>query len=160
VIVKTKLSEKDYINASIAILFARSYTRNFLGIACVVILMNIISGIVRSGLVIANVLPPIIILGIFPAVFYFSIKRGYRNNKRMNESIEYNFMQNDLVVTGESFKSELSWNKVYKVAKTNKWLLIWQTRQIANAIPINNIAGDDLTKLKNILTDNQVVNNL
>jgi hypothetical protein len=159
-IIKTKLTEKDYINASIAILFARSYTRNLLSIVGVIILINIISGIVRTGLVMANLLPPILIFAIFPAVFYFSVKKGYSSNKRMNESIEYNFMQNDLIITGESFKTELSWNKVYKVAKSSKWLLIWQSRQIANAIPINSIAEEELTKLKIILTGKQVTNNL
>jgi hypothetical protein len=158
--INTKLTEKDYINASFAIIIGRPFIRYFLAIIGIILLINLVSGIAIGSSTLAGVLPPIIIFMIYLGFIYFSIKRGYSNNKRISENIEYTFGQFNLVIVGESFKTELSWNKVNKVTKTKNWLLIWQTRQIANAIPNRDIQADELTKLKMILTNNSVKNNL
>jgi hypothetical protein len=117
-------------------------------------------GIAKNGVTLADVLPPVIIFVIYITFIYFSLKRAYSNNQRTGESIEYSFDPDNLVMKGESFKSELSWNKIYKVTKTKNWLLIWQTRQGANAIHKKDITDSELDKLKSILTNNQVKNNL
>lgn len=61
---------------------------------------------------------------------------------------------------GESFNSQLSWDKIYKVTKTKNWLLIWQNRQIANPIPIEDIGEEQISDLKKILDRHNVKNNM
>jgi len=158
--IKTKLTEKEYVKASLATATARPNTRFILGIFGFIILVNIIMGISRGATTISSLLPPIIIFSIFLAIFYFGIKKGYSKNKRISELIEYTFDNSNLLISGESFKTELSWNKIDRVSKSKSWLLIWQNRQSANAIPMKDVFEDDLTKLKTILTNNQVKNNL
>ncbi|MBL0183120.1 MAG: YcxB family protein [Chitinophagaceae bacterium] len=74
--------------------------------------------------------------------------------------MEYRFDGSNLVIKGESFKSELSWDKIPKVTQTKNWLLIWQGGQIANAIPKRDIPDGLPAELKAILAKNGVKNNL
>lgn len=78
----------------------------------------------------------------------------------MSETIAYNFTDTHLGISGESFNSEMTWNKIYKVTQTKSWLLIWQNRQMANAIPLNLVSAEQLAALKEILTKNNTKNNL
>ena len=158
--IKTKLTEKEYIKASLATATARPYTRYIVGIFSFIIIINLITGISRGGATISSLLPPILIFSVFLTIFYFAIKKGFSKNKRISELIEYTFDNSNLLINGESFKTELSWNKIDRVTKSKSWLLIWQNRQNANAIPMKDVLQDDLIKLKTILTNNQVKNNL
>jgi len=63
-------------------------------------------------------------------------------------------------MTGESFHSQLTWDKVYKVTETKNWILIWQNRQIANAIPKRDVWDGQIEDLKKILTAHKIKNNL
>jgi hypothetical protein len=85
---------------------------------------------------------------------------NYRSNARIKETIEYNFGDKYLEVKGDSFSSQLTWDKIYRVTRTKNWLLIWQSRQVANVIPLRDIWAGDVTRLKEILDSHQVKNNL
>ena len=78
----------------------------------------------------------------------------------MGETIEYQFYKEYLVVKGESFSTESTWDKIYKVTQTKNWVFIWQSRQAANIIPRRDIWEGDLTHLKEILEGHKVKNNL
>jgi len=75
----------------------------------------------------------------FVVLVPFSIYRGAKKNflsyGRLNEKIVYEFKENGIIVTGESFTSELDWSKTYKVTELKNWILIYQNRQLANVIP-------------------------
>lgn len=158
--IKTKLTEKAYINACFATIVARPFIRYFLSIVSIILLINVISTIARGSTLLSTLLPPIIIFVIYLSFIYFSVKSAYSTNTRISENIEYTFLQNDLLIVGESFKTELSWNKIYRVTKSKYWLLIWQTGHTANAIPKKNLLEEELIRLKVILADNRVKNNL
>jgi hypothetical protein len=55
------------------------------------------------------------------------------------EQKEYVFTDTDLKITGESFNVTMLWDKIYKVTKTKRWVLIWQTKYLANIIPLQDI---------------------
>lgn len=74
--------------------------------------------------------------------------------------MEYHFEDDQLTVKGESFSSQYTWEKVYKVTETKKWIFIWQSRQIANLIKKRDIADVQISILKEILDRNKVKNNL
>ena len=158
--IKTKLSQKEYINASLTVIMARPVVRIFLVMFGFVILVNIAINFTKQGASILTVVPMIIVPIIFCVVFYFKLKTAYSNNSRISETITYGFDKTNFNMAGESFKAELSWKKIYKVTLTKKWVLIWQNKQIANAIPKIDLPGSDLDELKDILTANGVKNNL
>jgi hypothetical protein len=158
--IKTKLTKDEYVKATLTVILNRTYTLYFFIFVSIVVIVNIISSVARGQAVIATILPPVLIFSAYILVIYFSVKRGYLKNKRISESIEYTFEENRLIIRGESFNSELSWDKINKVTLTKNWLLIWQTKISANAIPRKDISESDLANLKIILASNRVKNNL
>ena len=91
---------------------------------------------------------------------YFGAKKNYKTNQRITENIEYQFGEDNLIVKGESFNSQLTWNKIYKVTQTKNLVLIWQNRQVANAIPKRDIWEGQIEELKIILDRHKIKNNL
>jgi hypothetical protein len=103
---------------------------------------------------------------IFPGLFlllgplaeiYFKSKRNYKSDLLIGETIEYQFDNEEIIVTGQSFSSRFSWNKIYKVTETKDWLLIWQNRQMANVIPKRSFEGDDLKSFKEIVNNQKTL---
>ena len=159
-IIKTKLSEKDFIDASLATIWARKYSKVFLIVFLLIIASNIFNSTFTKNSVIPFILPPLLIFGgLFLAIRY-GFKKAYQKNYRSSENIEYNFTDNYLQITGESFTSEMSWNKIYKVTKTKNWLLVWQSSQSANVIPLRLMSSEDLQHLKDIMQKNHAKHNL
>lgn len=158
--IKTKLTEKDYVNATFVILFSRKTTRIFVVIFCLIAFPGSIINIAIGKPDFSLLISPLIVLVILPSLLYFTTKRSFSNNPRVNETIEYQFEPEMLVIKGESFSSQLTWNKIPKVILTKNWLLIWQNRQIANAIPRRDVWDGEINELKGILSKHNVKNNL
>lgn len=154
--IPVKLSEKDFISASFAIISARKSVKIFIGVFVFIILFNVIMGFVNNGFSAETVLPGVIVFAIFGGVYYLGMKRSFKANKRLSESITYTFNNDVLQVAGESFTSVISWEKIYKVTAGKKWLLVWQNKQIANVIPVSAVPANGLDIIKNILTKHQV----
>ena len=76
------------------------------------------------------------ILLVFPISIYWSAARNYHSNQRLAERMTYTFTEEDIFIQGESFSTQMSWNKVHKVALLRNWVLIYSSRQIANIIPV------------------------
>lgn len=159
-IIKTKLSENEYINASVATILSRKYSKLFMLVFLIILATNIFTSTVTKDSLIPTILPPILIFGVMFFLFRYSLKKAYQKNYRASENIEYNFTDAHLLITGESFTSEMTWNKIYKVTKTKNWLLVWQSSQIANAIPLRLVSSEDLSELKDIIQKNNIKNNL
>ena len=158
--VNTKLTKKDFINASLTVMFSRPFLRYFLVIIFLIALINTVAGISKGANPLSGFLPPLIILVLYSSFVYFSVGKAYLKNIRASENMEYSFDENNLTIKGESFKSELSWDKIPKVTQTKNWLLIWQGGQIANAIPKRDIPDGLPAELKTILAKKGVKNNL
>jgi hypothetical protein len=86
-----------------------------------------------------------------PVQLYFTAKRNYNSNWRISETIVYEFDNESIQLTGESFNSKLSWNKIFKVTENNDWILIWQNRQVANVVPKRDFKNEDLRIFKDIV---------
>lgn len=157
-IVKTKLTEQDYINASYVLMYNKTSTRISTGIRIIIFVCGILFipsiFLTQQGFLI------LIVLLIPPALYYFSFKRTYHSNQRISEPIEYEFERDNFFSRGESFSSHQSWGKIYKVTETRNWLLIYQNAQIANPVPKRDIPDGVLTGLKLILDEHRVKNNL
>jgi len=59
------------------------------------------------------------------------------------------------LITGESFTSQLNWEKTYKVAELNHWILIYQNRQVANVIPKESFK-DQLTEFRALIKSKNI----
>ena len=98
----------------------------------------------------------LLILGLFLTIglrvqVYFSAKRNYKTDGRVGERIEYLFDNDEIRITGESFSSRLTWDKIYSVTENKDWVLIWQNQQIANFVPKRDFKDSELTSFKEIV---------
>lgn len=158
--IKSKLTEKDFINANFVLLYSKLSIKIFTGFILLFLMVSIANSFYFSKDSSSSMLPPLIMLIVFPLMTYLGAKRNYKANKRAGETIEYDFNETNLSIKGESFNSQLSWDKIYKVTQTKNWILIWQTRQVANIISKKDIWEGEISDLKNILDKHKVKNNL
>ena len=154
--VKTTLSEKDFIQISFTLIYRKPAIIVLTVIAVGFFLLSAVLYLLDAknngtGMITASAM-----LIAFPAITYFNAKKTYTLNPRLNETVCYSFEDRFLKMKGASFNSELSWEKIHKVTRSKNWLLIWQTKDFANAIKMSEINEEHLTQLKNILHKNKV----
>lgn len=70
----------------------------------------------------------------------------------------YEFTNDKIIISGESFHTELSWDKTYKVLELNKWILIYQSRLAANILA-KEAFGDQLDAFKTLVKSTKIRNN-
>ncbi|MEY4902926.1 MAG: hypothetical protein RLZZ292_741 [Bacteroidota bacterium] len=158
--IKTKLSEKDYINVTFVLLYSKPFMKFFMGTIAFAIISSLLVAIYFPITSYSQRLIPIVIGLIMPLTAYFSAKKSYAAYPRISETIEYQFEEDNLVIKGESFNSQLTWDKIYKVTQKKNWLLIWQNSQMANIIPQRDLLEGQIKDLKTILNRHNVKNNL
>jgi hypothetical protein len=158
--IRSKLTEKDYINVTFVILFSKMSVRVFAVIFGIILLTNSIGSVTTGRNNYGELVMPLIICLVICGFLYFAAKNNFAKNARVKEAICYKFTQDYLEISGKSFNSQFTWDKVPKVTLTKNWLLIWQNNQMANAIPRDNIRGEEIEKLKEILSRHSVKNNL
>lgn len=160
-IVKSKLTEKDFINVNFLLIWQKAFVRIFAIVLILLGVLRITTSIIAEGFSFADVPVGVLIIPFVYAVFiYFISKKGFSSNPRSSEMIEYGFYMDKFSVKGETFSSTLSWQKMNKVTKTKNWLLVWQSSQAANPIPLKYFDQLQLDELKEILYQNKVKNNL
>ena len=103
---------------------------------------------------------PAIFLVLLPFFVFLQAKRNFKTNRRLSEQIEYSFTDDNLIITGESFNGTMTWDKIFKVTKTKRWILIWQSSNSANIIPLKDVWDGDINYLKEILDKRGVSNNI
>lgn len=84
------------------------------------------------------------------SLFFFAVRRQFKNSRRLGEPMEYIF-DDSLNITGESFDTKMTWEKIYKVSTTKHLLLIWQTENLANFIPAEICKKSTLERLRKFL---------
>ncbi|MFN3755145.1 YcxB family protein [Flavobacterium sp.] len=151
--IKTKIDTKKYLK----LMFYLTYKKPL------IILMHLI-GVVTfiysllyfSGIIILEEMPLIpLIFGfimtfMIPISLYKNFKKNFLSNKRIQENIEYEFTNVKMKIIGESFNSELELNKVHKIVELKNWFLIYQSEQVANLIPTENLNENEVKVLREI----------
>jgi hypothetical protein len=91
-------------------------------------------------------------LVILPLIIYMQGKRNFKTNTRLNEEMKYIFTDDKFYITGESFKSEMTWEKAYKIEELKNWILIYQNWQVANIIPKSAFSDEQLNDFRQIIS--------
>lgn len=86
-----------------------------------------------------------------PVTIYFSAKRNYANNGRISEPIRYEIDNEQITTSGETFNATFSWGKVYSVTETKHWILIWQSKQLANVILKSDLDAQAIQDLRAVV---------
>jgi len=90
-----------------------------------------------------------------PILIYFNARKNFSTNGLIKEKIIYEFTDDKICHTGETFYSEKDWTKVYKIVEMKHWILIYQSRQIANLIPKESF-GDNLMEFRNLVRSKKI----
>lgn len=157
---QTKLSEKDFVNAAFIFLSKRRFFRIITGMMIFITAINIVLLFTGSKSNSSNFYFVPIFLALFFCLIYYDASKNYRKTPRIQENIRYDFNEDALRITGESFRSELSWDKVYRISHERKWLFIWHNQQNAHVIPARDFPPGLLVHVKSIADRYKVRNNL
>lgn len=158
--VVTKIELKDYIS----LIYRLTYRRPFILImsisGCIVMLSSIMSIIaLYSGILSEHefryselIYGLVLTVGI-PFLTYLSARKGFKSNERLHEQITYEFTEESVKVTGESFSSEFTWAKTNRVKELKEWILIYQNKIIAHIIPKKSFSPEELNTFKALVAD-------
>jgi hypothetical protein len=134
-VLNTHLSLTDYIKVNLHLLYRKFIVKFTTGIGVLLLLWLLYNcNTYEVFPCLQFLLGSYLIIG-FPLTTYFSAKRNYKANNRISERITYEFNNEYLEMIGESFHVKLTWNKIYAVTESKKWVLIWQNPHIADVIP-------------------------
>lgn len=158
-LIKSKLSEKDYINANIVLLYSKVSIKIFTVLIFAFLLLTILLAVLSYSPY-SQIFVPLAMLIVMPFMTYFSAKRNYAANKMTGETIEYQFDNNYFSVKGETFNSQQPWDRIYKVTQKKNWILVWQSTQNANPIPKRDISEVQFAEIRQILESHGVKNDL
>lgn len=132
--------------------------------------------VLGAGLLLMSIMPYLIgvpLFGQFPILPFalglvmtiivpFSIirgaKRNYSSNRIMNGDITYDFDEEGVTISGESFTSTIDWANIYAIKVTSSWVLIWQSKQVANVIPRRDISDAQIAALESLASKKQEIN--
>ncbi len=159
-VIKSKLTKQDFIKLNFILLYGKLSMKLYTVFIALGILTAIGVAMFYQFNSFIYVIGPFVMLIALPLLTYFGAVRNYTANNRITETIEYHFDNEYLSLKGESFNSQLSWGKIYKVTHIKNWILIWQNKQVSNPIPKGNISEEQIGELKAILNNNKVKNNL
>jgi hypothetical protein len=155
IILTTKLTMDDFVKVNYHLLYRRWFMKYITGLGIFMILMIVYYYVTEPGHF--ETFPFYqFFFGMFvtvgmPVATYFTARRNYKSNSRISEVITYEFDSEFIQVTGESFNSKLTWEKIYRLTENTDWILIWQNRQIANVIPKRDFKPDDVQNFKDLV---------
>jgi hypothetical protein len=146
----TKLSLEDYIKVNYHIFFSRWQIKGIIGLG--IFQMVLCLPMLLTG----NFSCFFLSIGLFftmgPRAFvYFTAKGTFTSDARASERLEYEFDHQEIKIKGESFSTNLTWEKVYKVTETKDWFLIWHNRIIANVVFKRGFMENDLSAFKTLV---------
>jgi len=153
-IIKAKISFTEYRN----LLFGLAYKKPILKILLCVALAMItwISGYYLHLLPVPKpeiyqYITLILITVVQPFFIYYTIKRNYDSSNHLREKLELDLSQKEIKIQGQSFYTELAWDKIFKVEEQNNWFLIYQNNLSAVIIPKKAFHGNEEEDFKKIL---------
>ena len=149
--IETKLSFKEYLRLMFLLTYKKPFMVFLSGIG---VIMFIGSLFYFLGIKVPVDKPPYFqlifgfsIIALLPFSIYRSAKKNFSSSGRLQEKITYEFLEDAIRITGESFNSELTWEKIYKITELRNWILIYQNRLVANIIPKKSF-GNSLGEFK------------
>jgi hypothetical protein len=151
IILTTKLTIDDYIKVNYHLLYRKSSIKFLTGIGLFMLILILFTFNSFAEFPWFQLAFGLFLTVGLPVSIYFSARRNYKSNGRISETIIYEFDKENIQLTGESFNSKLTWDKIYSVTENKDWILIWQNRQVANVVPKRDFTEGQLQAFKDIV---------
>ena len=160
-IIESKLDFKKYLKLMYGLTYRKPWT---IIISIIGLVMLIGSILYFVGYPIPIDSTPIVqftigLLVIFiPFSIYLSSRKNFSSAGRLKEKMTYEFTSDKIIITGETFKTEMTWTKLYKIQVLKNWILIYQSKTTANIIHKDSF-GDKLIEFKKLVIENNIKRN-
>lgn len=89
---------------------------------------------------------------LFPFSIFVSSTRNFNSDKRLQEEMEYEFTDEKMKVSGESFSFELELSKTHQIIELKNWFLIYQNKISANLIPKRSLSESEIKEMRKIFS--------
>lgn len=149
--VTLKLSQQQYIRAVIYLNYRRfrAYHTHLIGLIFITYTLFMFE--LSSEIELFNLVIGLLLFLFNPISLYFGARKMYRlPQSRISEALTYTFTSEQLSIKGETFTSEMTWSKLYKVVETKNWMLIYQNKGMANVLPKSAISAE-LPEIRRII---------
>ena len=156
---ETKMTMDDFIKVNYHLLYRKWSMKIITGIGVVMLVLIATSYSTYDQFPFIQLVFGLLMVFGIPISVYFTARRNYKSNSRISETINYEFDDTNIQLTGESFNSRLTWEKIYSVTENKDWILVWQNRQVANVIPKRYFNNDTLTMFKAIVNGQKGLKN-
>lgn len=138
-IITTKITFKEYVRLMFILTYRKPLTAfvTFLGVYSLAAIVLFYSGYDSyfNEPSMIQIMLMIVLLVLIPFSVYYNAKKLFASQARIQEEIIYEFTDDKIKLTGESFNVEQTWEKTYKVVELKSWVLIYQSKLVANIIP-------------------------
>jgi hypothetical protein len=152
--IKTKISFKQYRKLLFSIAYKKPLMKVILGIGCIMLIWILSYHLHFLELPkpqIYQYITLILISVVQPTVIYWTIKRNYDSSNHLREELEIELTRNEIKILGESFYTEITWKKIFKIDEKTNWFLIYQNNLSAIIIPKKDFRKPQLEEFKQIV---------
>lgn len=146
-----KLSQQQYISVLYLLNYRRftAYTSHMVGL---MFMLSSVALLATTGeTMLSTFIIGLLVFLLNPVLVYLNgIKSFKMPNNRVTETLTFTFSQEQFSIKGETFTTDMTWNKLYKVVETKNWLLIYQNKGMANVLPKSAISAE-LPEIRRII---------
>lgn len=159
--IKTKLTFNEYLKLIFLLTYRKAVNilLSIIGLAmfigAILYFIGVIS-IPTDGPPYITLLLGFLIVVVSPLSTYIASRRAFYSHTSLRETIFYEFEDDKIQVTGETFNSVLTWSSIYKVLELKHWMLIYQSKLIANIIPKQSFQGTQLADFRELVKNSNV----
>lgn len=162
--IKTKLTFNEYLSLIFTLTYGKPVNILILIIGLVMFIGAILYFLgvdipIKETPYIALLLGFIIVV-VLPLSIYIGSRRAFYSHTSLRETIIYEFENDKIRLTGETFNSELAWDSIYKVLELKHWMLIYQSKVIANIIPKQSFQETQLRDFRELVKSSSVKSKL
>ncbi len=89
---------------------------------------------------------------ILPVTVYSQSRKNYKTNYYLHEVLRYEFNQDRIITTGQTFTNTISWASLHKVKESKNWFLLYTSNLTMLPIPkADFVSPEDLQDFKQII---------
>jgi len=156
--IETQIELKDFIRFTFKLLYSKRLYQLLFIIGIFVFTASIFQFFMENTFVdppYAEFFVGIFLIFIYPIIIFYKAKKNFESNKILQEKVSYEFIEDKILISGDSFNSELSWGSIIKVEETKDWILIYHNKQTAILLLKSSI-GENLVPLKALISSKNV----
>lgn len=160
--IKVKISRGSYIGLMLLLTYRKPST-----------ILITLAGLVSLGFTLVHYIgthpegdkPPVFQIAFAVAALvvlpFFIVRfagRAYDTSALLQETIEYEFTNDYMAMTGQSFNVEKDWDMLPRVEEIGKWFFVYESEKMANLIPFSAMTSQELASLRSFFHTLQGVN--